>query len=400
MAKAKRSAKASPASRKKIKYPYDYDPAKRKLAKVYMRVKLIAGVVNGLLIPVLFLAAFFFLGPAFQLRDLVGGMGFLAVPLFVIVLATLLNLVQFPLRYWSSLIYERKYGLSRYTFKGWFVDYLKGLFIGYLFAVILFSILWSFIGISYWWVYAAVLYFFVDVFMSSIYPVFILPLFYKLKPFQNKRLKAKLMAMVKSSGGGNIETIEVAKESEKSVKANAMFAGWGKTKKMILFDTLLDNFTEDEIETVIGHELGHYVQKDVWRDIILSTVLIFPILYAVHVLMTWTAAGTPLAGIADLAAIPLFMLLMELLDLVVMPLENWHSRWREKEADWFGLQHSKKPKAQISTEKRLADQALSDVSPHPFLEWYLFTHPNAEKRIAMVKDWERKQGNKRSKPRK
>lgn len=375
--------------KKKILYPYEYDPEKRRKAKIYTRIKIIAGVINGMLVPLVFLLGFFFLGFSFLLRDLVLSFGILAVPFFIFLLFTLLNIVEFPLTFYSGYVYERKYQLSRYTLKGWFGDYFKGLFIEYVFSIVLLTILYSFIGISYWWIYAAILYFFVDIFMSNIYPVFILPFFYKLSPFTDEKLKKKLMRMIKSSGAGNVETIVVAKESEKSVKANAMFAGMGKTKKMILFDTLLNNFTEDETETVIGHELGHYVNKDVWRDIILSTLLIFPIFYIVHLALVFATNNYGLIALNDAAGFPLFLATMSILDLIVMPLENWYSRRRERAADWFGLEHSRKPKAQISTEKRLTDMALSDESPPPFVEWLLYTHPSTEKRISMVKEWEK-----------
>lgn len=374
--------------KKKIVFPYEYDPRLRKKAKVYFRIKIMAGVVNGMIIPILFLLAFYLLGFSFQLKSLVGETAFI-VPLFIFGVLVILDFIALPLRFYFGYVYEHKYKLSRHTKKSWFKDYLKGLGIGYVFSVPILSFVYFLMGFSYWWVYAALVYFFLDVFLDTIWPVLILPLFYKLKPFENQRLRKKLLEMVKQAGSKNIKEVLVAKESDKSVKANAMFGGLGKTKKIILFDTLLDNFTEDEIETVIGHELGHYVNKDIPKGIILSTVLLFPLLFIIHLILS-SAPG--LDGINDIAGFPLFLASFDLLGLLFMPLENWYTRRRETAADWFGLEHSRKPEAQISIEKRLADQALSDVNPHPLVEFILFSHPNANKRIAMVEEWKKRKG--------
>lgn len=366
----------------KKKYPYQYDPKKRRLAKIYSRSKIISGVVNGIAIPIVFLIAFFVLGFSFLLEAAVGG----SIPLYVFVLLVLLTVIAFPLRFYSSYLYEHKYKLSRHSKKSWFKDYGKSLVISFVFQVIVLTIVYWLMSFAYWWIYAAILYFFLSVFMDTIYPVVILPLFYKLTPFKDARMKKKLLNMAHSAGGKNIENVLVAKESDKSVKANAMFAGIGSTKKMVLFDTLLNEFTDDEVETVIGHELGHYVHKHIWKGIILETILLFPTFFIIHLILTNTPS---LSAVGDIAGLPIFLASFSILELVFLPLTNWFSRRMERQADWFGLEVSKKPKAQISTEKRLCDQALADDKPHPFVEWLLYTHPAASKRIEMVKEWKK-----------
>jgi len=378
-------AKKAKSPKKKIKYPYEYDPEKRRKAKAYSRIKIVSGLVNGFLVPVVFLLLIYFSGAGFFLSGFLE-MGAFSVPVFIFAVLILLSIVEFPLGFYSSYLYEHKYGLSRHSKKSWFRDYFKSLLIGFIFGVPVLSVVYFFMGFQHWWVWAAVLYFFLDIFLDTIYPVLILPFFYKLFPFKNKRLKSRLLEMAQQAGAKNIRNVVVAKESDKSVKANAMFAGLGKTKKIVLFDTLLDNFTEEEVETVIGHELGHYVHKDIWKDIILSTLLLFPTFFIIHLLLS-SAPG--LSWFGDIAGFPLFLAGFELIGLILMPLENAFSRRCERQADWFGLEASKKPVAQISTEKRLADLALSDETPHPLVEFILFSHPSAEKRIKMVKDWEK-----------
>jgi len=366
---------------KKIKYPYEYDREKRRKAKAYSRIKIVSGLINGVLVPVVFLLLFFLSGLSLSLKAILPGL--FAVPVFVLLTITLLNIVAFPLNFYSGYVYEHKYGLSRHTKKSWAVDYLKAVLIGYVFGVPVLTVVYFLLGFGYWWLYAGVLYFFLDIFLNTIYPVMILPLFYKLRPFENKALKKRLLGMAKQSGAKNITNVVIARESEKSVKANAIFAGLGKTKKMVLFDTLLDNFTEGEVETVIGHELGHYVNKDIWKGIALGTALIFPMFFIIHLVLSAT-----ISPINSIEGLPIFLASLEILTLIIMPLTNSFSRRWERQADWFGLEASKKPEAQISTEKRLADLALSDDRPHPLIEWWLYTHPPASKRVEMVREWE------------
>lgn len=365
---------------------YEYDPEKRKQAKVYTRIKIVAGLVNGVAVSVLALLAFFFLGWSALLEPAFPGL--LAVPLMVVAVMAFLTLVQFPLRFYFGHIYEHHYNLSRQTFRAWFVDYAKSVVLEIVFSVVTITLVYAVLGQPFWWIYAAGIYFLLGVFLDTIYPVMILPLFYKLSPFTDRVQRARLLEMVKEAGSKNIEDVLVAKESEKSVKANALFTGVGKTKKIVLFDTLLDNFTPDEVETVIGHELGHYVNRDIWKGIILSTVLLFPML-----LVIGFALGS--AGVQPLnapAGLPLYLALFIVLGLILMPIENAFSRRWERAADWFGLTMSRKPEAQISTEKRLADLALSDDAPHRLVELVLFTHPAASRRITMVKEWQQKRG--------
>ena len=372
--------------KKKIQYPYEYDPKRRQQSKVYSKVKIIAGLINGLAVPIVFLILFYFSGASLMIRSLLPAA--VAVPLYIVILLTLLVIVQFPLRFYSAYVYERKYGLSAYTLRGWFTDFFKELLLSYLFSVIILSILYSFMGIEYWWIYGWLLYIIVEIFMNNIYPLVILPFFYKVAPFKDAELEKRFLSMVKKAGGKGIEKIVVAKESEKSTKANALFAGMGKSKRMVLFDTLLDNFTTDEVETVIGHELGHYVNKDVWRDLAFTAIFLFIEFYIVNLVLLYAIQNWGLPAINDSAGLPLLMVTFSIFDLIIMPLHNAYSRRREAAADWFSLEAIGKPQPAISTEKRLADMALSDHLPHPFVEFMLYSHPCAEKRVAMVKEWE------------
>lgn len=370
------------------KYPYEFDPKKRKTAKLYSRQRLILGIVNGIIVELFALFLILLLQINVGIKEFLSPLPtLLIVPLYVFLLLTIMNLAKLPLSFYSGYIFEHKYGLSNYTIRGWFRDYLKRLLVGYVIGIITltaFFYLWS---LSNWWLVAGVLYTLFSIFLNYIYPVVLVPFFYKFEPYRNQRHKKKILSMCRYLGVNEIKDVIVVKESEKSKKPNAFFTGFGRTKKIALFDTLTNNFTEDEIETVIGHELGHYVNHDIWRGIFIDAVKIFPVLFAIDKIMRASVNSYGIAYFGDLAALPLFVLLLSITDLITMPFANTYSRHREAEADLFALNIVQKSKAQVSTEKRLADMSLGDDKPHPLIEFFFHTHPAAWRRIKMAREW-------------
>jgi len=379
------------AKKLKIKYPYKFNPEKRRLAKLYSRQKLLQRVLNGIIVPIVFLVALLYSGASLSLQTFaVSVSSAWQAPIYVFLFLSVMSLVQLPFSFYSSYIFEHRYGLSNQTVRTWLVDYGKGLFLSYLFGIPIITAVYYLIGkTANWWLIAGALYFFLELLINTIVPIFVIPLFYKLKPYSDAVQKKKLLEMARRAGVTGITKILVAKESEKSKKPNAMFAGFGGTKRMILFDTLLDSFTPAEIETVIAHELGHYVHKDIWKDILLETVKSFPLFYLINLVLSSYSPSFGMAA-AAIATLPIFMLTETIADLLLMPALNAYSRKIELEADTFALEVSKKPEAQASTERRLADMALSDDDPHPLIEFVFYSHPCAKKRIALAESWKRK----------
>ncbi|MBI2579111.1 MAG: M48 family metallopeptidase [Candidatus Aenigmarchaeota archaeon] len=374
-----------------IKYPYEFDPKKRNMAKLYSRQRLLMGIANGIIIELLTLLLILLFQANVFLKEALSPLPtLLVVPLYAFFLMTIMNLAKLPLSFYAGYVFEHKYGLSNYTIRGWFKDYMKRQLIGYIIGIITltaFFYLWS---VSSWWLVAGVLYTLFSVFLNYIYPVVLVPFFYKFGPYRNQRHKKKLLALCRMLGVSEIKDVIVVKESEKSKKPNAFFTGFGNTKKIALFDTLTNNFTEDEIETVIGHELGHYVNHDIWRSIAVDAIKIFPVLFIIDKIMHSSVNYFGIAYFGDLAALPLFMLLFSVAELIAMPLANTYSRRREAEADLFALNTVQKAKAQVSTEKRLADLSLGDHRPHPIIEALFHTHPATWRRIKMAREWKKK----------
>ncbi len=355
---------------------YRYDKKKRQLAKRYTTVKLSIGIFNGIFVPLAFLALLVVSGWNATIAAFAAGFGILSIPVYAIVFMTLLNAVRFPVKFYSSFIYEHKYKLSNHTLRSWFVDYFKGLFLGYIFFIPVISGLFFVFGASAnWWIYATIAYFFLTTAMSYIFPIVIMPFFYKIEPYRNARHKKMLLDRIRSMGLKDVKNVVVVKESEKSKKPNAVFMGIGKTKTIGLFDTLLHDFPRAEVESVIWHELGHYVGRDNIRHILFETFKIGFILWLVN--RIFVAYSMQLT----LLSFPVFMLLYMLLDILTMPVVNTYSRHLEKRADLFSLDLTRDINVHVSTEMRLADMHLSELTMHRFIEFFFYTHPTVQRRI-------------------
>lgn len=373
----------------RIKYPYEFDPKKRRIAKIYRRDKLLFYFL-GLIISLGTALLILFSGLSTSIRDFV-----LQYPLptlfYGFLILSIFTVTGFPLSFYSTFIYDSKFKLIRYKLSGWFKEYLKSNLISYTLSLIAIAVLYfSIRTFSPWWAYAGIFYIIFSTAINYIFPLFIVPFMWKTEPYKDKPMRRKILNLCRKLGVTNIRNVFVVKESEKSVRSNAFFYGIGNQQKIALFDNLLHDFTKDEIETVVGHELGHYVNRDIIRGLILESILIFPLLFIVDYLVGISAPMLGMQGIGDLASLALIGMINGTLGFLLMPLTNAHSRWRESEADKFALEHVRKPSPQISTEKRLTDMNLADLSPHPLVEFWLFTHPSTIKRIRMAENWKRK----------
>ncbi|MEM5797625.1 MAG: M48 family metallopeptidase [Candidatus Aenigmatarchaeota archaeon] len=373
----------------RIKYPYKFDPKKRRLASAYRRGKLLFFSLS-LLISLATALFILFSGLHITIRNFVLQFpfstlfnGFLVMLIFTI--------TGFPLSFYSNYIFDRRYKLANYNLLNWFRDFLKINLINYVFTLLLVLALYFTINtFSPWWIYAGIFYIIFSIIVNYIYPTIIVPFMWKTEPYRDRSMKNKILILCKKLGVTHIKNVVVIKESEKSIRPNAVFMGFGNSKRIGLFDNLLNNFTRDEIECVIGHELGHYVNKDILRGLILESIMIFPTLFVIDYLVRTLSPIFGIQGISDLASLTLIGLINGTLAFLFMPLVNTHSRWRESEADKFALQHVNKPIAQISLEKRLADMHLAEVNVHPLIEFWLFTHPSTIKRIKMAENWNKK----------
>ncbi|MBI2543224.1 MAG: M48 family metallopeptidase [Candidatus Aenigmarchaeota archaeon] len=373
----------------RIKYPYEFDPKKRRISSVYRRGRLAIYIIGMLfsLVALLFILSSG-LNPIIKSMAVQFPVPILAYGFLIMLTLTIFN---FPLSFYSSYIYEHKFKLSRYTIPAWLKDYLKGNLISYVISLIAIYFLYIIIAsFSPWWLYAGIMSIIYSAFIGYLYPVLIVPFLWKTESYRDKKMKSKILNLCRRLGVNEIKNVVVIKESEKSTKPNAVFMGFGNSKKIGLFDNLLNSFTKGEVEAVVGHELGHYVNRDILRMLILESILIFPLLFVVDYLVKAFGPIFGIPAISDITSLPLIILTYGILGFILMPMTNTYSRHMETKADEFALQHVRKAVAQVSTEKRLADMHLADLKPHPFIEFWLFSHPSTMKRIEMAQRWRNK----------
>ena len=305
----------------------------------------------------------------------------------VVVVAT--KFLFLPLNYFGDYHLEHRFGLSNEGFGAWMLDELKSLGLNLLLGVAVLDVLYFLLRRAgeWWWIGAGFFFLLFGVVMSALFPVLILPLFYKLQPLENESLRQKLTVLAQRVGA-NVLGVYRMGLSEKTKKANAAFAGLGRTKRIILGDTLLDKFAEDEIEVVMAHEMAHYKHGDIKKMIAWGTVTAFIGLKVADIGLHWGMARLGYGRVSDIAAFPLLALCLFVFGLVVMPLNNAFSRSREWKADAAALELTANRDAFIRAMRKLADQNLADLSPHPVVEFLLHDHPSLARRIAWAERWQ------------
>ena len=370
---------------------YEYDEEKRRIAKQYENIKLLLDVVNGSVIPFVFCLILFLSGTsswiAGSLESLSSSYWF-SLWLYLVVFVIILQLVALPVGFYSGFIVDHRFHLSTQTIRGWTVDEMKGMGVEMAFGLLAGSVLYYLIrSTNFWWIIAAAVFAIFSILLSIILPFVILPIFYKVNPLADVKLKEDLLEMTKKAGINNIDRVLVADESRRSIRANAFFSGVGSSRSIVLFDTLLSNFTHREIITVVAHELGHYVNKDIWTEALTSGLLIVPPFFIANLALQSAVNSFRLQNLIDPAGIPLLFAVLIGMNFLLQPVSNAISRIVERKADEFALKAADDPDAQASTERRLADLALSVDKPSPIVEALFYTHPPSSKRIKLAEEW-------------
>jgi STE24 endopeptidase len=233
-----------------------------------------------------------------------------------------------------------------------------------------------------WWLWTAGFLLLFNVLLANRAPILLFPLFNKFSPLDegHKDLGERLLSLSQKAG---IRVMGVYKfdMSRRTKSANAGLTGLGNTRRIILGDTLLDEFQPDEIETVLAHELGHQKNHDIPLGMTVQTVLTSGGLYLTSLGLSWGISNFGFESISDIAALPLFALSLGFFGLITMPISNGFSRWREELSDDFALQLTGKGQAYASALTRLSNQNLADVDPEPWVEFLLHSHPALSKRI-------------------
>ncbi|MFH1196184.1 MAG: M48 family metallopeptidase [bacterium] len=352
-------------------------------AKKYNNIKLAVGIGKGVLSFFLILL-FVALGYSEQLEIYLRTFSvndYLVFILFVIVTGLAVSILFFPVNYYSGFYLEHKYNLSNQTFLQWVWENFKAALVAGVIGLpllVVFYFVINYFG-SWWWLPFAVIMFVVSVLLARIVPVIILPIFYKITPLENEDLKERILRLA-GAVGMKVENVFKFNMSKETKKANAAFTGLGKTKRILLGDTLLDSFTNDEIETVIAHELGHYKHKHIIKNIFIGTFFSFATFFLMAVFYDLSISWFGFSSINQIAALPILSLWGMLIGLSETPITNWISRKYEYQADEYAVTSTKLQNEFINTLEKLTDQNLSDREPHPFVEWFFYSHPSIKKR--------------------
>jgi STE24 endopeptidase len=295
--------------------------------------------------------------------------------------------INLPLSFLSGFILPHRFGMSNQSLWGWIGDQVKSLVVGGVLGILVLEVIYAVLRAypTTWWIWAAGLMLAFSVILSNLAPVLLMPIFYKVVPLGQEQadLVERLLRLAQRA---HTHVLGVYKfdMSRRTKAASAALTGLGNTRRILLGDTLLSEFTPDEIETVLAHELGHHVHRDIPFGILVESAGTLISFYLAQLGLTWGVGYFGFAGVGDIAALPLFGLVMGAFGLVTMPFGNAFSRWRERRADAYALAATGKPLALASAFTRLANQNLADADPEPWVEFWLYSHPALSKRIAMA----------------
>ena len=313
---------------------------------------------------------------------------FFLVLVYFAALFLVYTLLTFAFAYLDSYKIEHKYGFSTQNFQAWFMDFIKSFLVTFVLGVIVFEVIYSItlISVDLWWFWISIIMIFFSVILSNLFPVLILPLFYKTSPIENEALKKKIAELC-SQAKINITGVFSINLSSKTTKANAAVVGLGNTKRILLGDTLLGRYTEDEIITTLSHEITHDRGHHIWWLVLGQSVIILIMFYLLSRLYLPFYSFAGFSKISDVAAFPLFALIFMVLSFIFNPLGSIISRFYERKADKGALELTKNPDALISLMAKLCNESLAIAYPNPSIEWYKYTHPSVGKRIRFAEQW-------------
>src|SRR5690242_14333296 len=310
---------------------------------------------------------------------------------YVLFLGFLTKLLGFPLDVYGFRL-EHKFNLSNQRLGSWLKDEVKGWVLGLILGTILAQIVYALIRTSpeHWWIFAWLIFVGLFIFFAQIAPVVLFPLFYKFVPLQNEELKQRLVRLGERAGT-RVRGVYEWKLSEKSKKANAALTGLGNTRRIILADTLLENYSDDEIEAILAHELGHHVHQHIIKGIAVQVAITFFGFWAASALLRYAVEQRQMfPSMADFANLPLLALLATVLSLLLMPAMNAYSRYNERQADRYCFKAIPSVAPFITSMDKLAEQNLAERKPAGWLEWLFHSHPAIWRRIQAAQAFSKK----------
>lgn len=335
-----------------------------------------------------FLLALLLSGLSKEIADLVESSLLLEVAAFALIVFGAFTLARTPLSYYRGFVLQRRYGLLTQSFGAWLLDVLKASLIGGVIALVLIEGLYVVFELApdWWWLVAAAGYLGFTILLGILAPVLLVPLFFKLKPLEDEALIRRLESLA-ADAGVRVKGVYVIDLSSKGTTSNAVLMGLGSTRRILLADTLLSGYTQEEIEVVIAHELAHHVHRDIPKGIFVSTASVLVTFAAAYFLLDWLIDVFDFDGLTDVGAMPLVVLILTGVGLILHPLENAYSRSIEAAADRYALETTRMAPQFITMMTKLTDQNLSDANPSLPTKLWFYSHPPHRERVAMARGY-------------
>lgn len=366
--------------------PATLDPQRQRLARQYARAQRLLWVASSLFQGGVLLA-FWLAGSAERLAGAVRDWPYLLQPLAIgAVIGLAQGLVSLPFHYAEGYALPRQYGLLHQRLGSWLLDQLKGGVLVALFGAVGLVFLYGMLRLSpdWWWLWSALGLLGVSIVLAQWAPVLLVPLFFKMTPLGDTALADRLRQRAEQAGT-HVQGVYTLHLSAKTNEANAALMGLGRTRRIVLGDTLLDQYTPEEIDAVFLHELGHHVHRDLWRQFGVGLAVCLIQFWLVHLVFRELVVRLSYEGVEDVAALPLLLLLFGISGLITLPVQNSFSRLIERAADRYALAAGADPGAFASALARLANQNLAVAEPPAWEEWLFYSHPAIGRRIAFAR---------------
>ena len=360
----------------------------------YNRIRRRLGVAD-FLIGLAFLVVLLAMRWSDSLRDLAYRMGFqnytLSLFMYIVLLLGISKVLGLGLDYYGFRL-ERRFQLSNQRLSAWLWDESKGFLVSLVLGGIVIELLYFTIRQwpQNWWLLAWALFMGLFVLLAQLAPVVLFPIFYKFEPLDDEELKRRLI-MLGQRAGTRVRGVYRWRLSEKSKKANAALTGLGNTRRIILADTLLDNYTTDEIEAVLAHELGHHVHRHILKSILVQAGITFVGFWAANFTLHYAVDHHMFEELSDFANLPLLALVSVVLGFILMPALNAYSRHNERQADRYAFESIASIDPFVSSMNKLADQNLAERMPSRWVEWFFHSHPSISRRLAAAEAWRQAQ---------
>ena len=308
----------------------------------------------------------------------------------VLIITSILGLVGIPFELYSQFVIEEKFGFNKSSFGLWVMDKIKGTFVGIVIGLPLLTLLlWFFKSFpDTWWIWGFIAFFGFQLLMMVLYPILILPLFNKLSPLPEGELKERLMDLSERTGF-KAKTIQVIDGSKRSGHSNAYFTGFGKFRRIVLYDTLIEQLTPEELEAVLAHEIGHYKMNHIPKMLAVVCVFTLSGFFLIHTLAqsAWFPESFNLPSGSEHGVIPallLFTMIAGYYTFWISPIMNYWSRKNEYEADDFARDGLQDPMPLIRALRKLQTKNLGNLNPHPLYSAFHYSHPTIQEREASL----------------